>query len=569
MYSNTLTSLAILKVNVDHGRDYLDYIRPFILHVLVKNNPERITDSVVQDLISNDFGLEIPKRVVEIVLRRIARRRYIERNSGVYKITSVIPDPQLTPRMADAGRHIAAVVKGLREFSTETKKQISDDGEAIDAICSFLNEFGITCLRSYLQGTTIPVSRGTQRKDIVLVSEYVQHLRRSAPLRFKSFIVLVQGHMLANALTCPDLRSAPKNFKNVTFYIDTPILVRAIGADGDPLQRAARDLLTSVSRLGGRIAVFSHSREELQRVLQGAADSLERPNARSAIVFEARRKGATRSDLLLLAESVDDHLNSSGVAIETTPNYIEKFQIDETAFEKVLDDEVSYLNPRAKQYDINSVRSIYVIRATHPAPSLERSKAVFVTSNGGFAKAAWEYGQVHESSRSVSSVITDFALANIAWLKEPMETPSIPISQLLAISYAALEPSNELLEKFMTEIDRLATRGSITARDHQLLRSSPLVHGDLVHMTLGEESALTEETITETLSRVKNEIRKEESERLTAEQRDHQETRDALGEEEQRSRHVARRLYSRCQRRAAKWARCGSSVLTVLLFMGV
>ena len=569
MWNNTLTSLAILKVNVDHGRDYLDYLRPFILHVLVENNPERITDSVVRDLISRDFGLEIPERVVEIVLRRIARHRYIERNSGVYRITSVIPDPQLSPKMAEANRHIVVVVQGLREFSKGTIKPISNDGDAIATICSFLNEFGITCLRSYLRGTTIPVLRGTQRKDVVLVSEYVQHLRRTSPLRFKSFIVLVQGHMLANALTCPDLRNAPRNFKNVTFYVDTPLLVRAIGADGDALLNAARDLFALVRRLGAKVAAFSHSREELQRVLQGAANSLERPDARGATVFEARREGTTRSDLLLLAESVDDHLNDAGVVVEATPNYIERFQIDETEFEKVLDDEVSYLNPRAKQYDINSVRSIYVIRATDPASSLERSKAVFVTSNSGFATAAWEYGQLHESSRSVSSVITDFALANIAWLKEPMETPSIPTSQLLAISYAALDPPSELLEKFLVEIDRLTMQGSITARDHQLLRSSPLVYGDLMHMTLGEEAALTEETITETLSRVKNEIRKEESERLTEEQRGHQETIDALGQEEERSRQVTRRLYTRCHRKANRLARYVSVVLTALVSIGV
>ena len=56
MSSNTLTSLAILKVNVDHGRDYLDYLRPFILDVLAKNSPERITDVVVTRLISKNFG---------------------------------------------------------------------------------------------------------------------------------------------------------------------------------------------------------------------------------------------------------------------------------------------------------------------------------------------------------------------------------------------------------------------------------------------------------------------------------------------------------------------------------
>ena len=42
MLTNTLSSLAILKVNIDHGTDYLDYLRPFILHVLIEENPERI-----------------------------------------------------------------------------------------------------------------------------------------------------------------------------------------------------------------------------------------------------------------------------------------------------------------------------------------------------------------------------------------------------------------------------------------------------------------------------------------------------------------------------------------------
>ncbi len=29
----------MLKVNIDQGRDYLDYLKPFILQVLVDNNP--------------------------------------------------------------------------------------------------------------------------------------------------------------------------------------------------------------------------------------------------------------------------------------------------------------------------------------------------------------------------------------------------------------------------------------------------------------------------------------------------------------------------------------------------
>ena len=40
MSTATLTSLAILKVNLDQGNDYLDYLRPFILQVLVEHKPD-------------------------------------------------------------------------------------------------------------------------------------------------------------------------------------------------------------------------------------------------------------------------------------------------------------------------------------------------------------------------------------------------------------------------------------------------------------------------------------------------------------------------------------------------
>ena len=120
---------------------------------------------------------------------------------------------------------------------------------------------------------------------------------------------------------------------------------------------------------------------------------LESSEGRGAIVVEARRQGTTRSDLLLLAESIDDELSQAGVEVKATPRYLEEVQIDEIVFEQVLDDSVSYYNPRAKEYDINSVRSIYVIRGDRPAPSVEKARAVLVTSNSAFAKAAWEYGR--------------------------------------------------------------------------------------------------------------------------------------------------------------------------------
>ena len=118
MSTNTLTSLAILKVHVDQGKDYLDYLRPFILEVLIEHNPDPVTDSVVRHYIREQFGLEIPKRTIQIVLKRISRRYPLKRDHGVYRITGDLPDPQITAKQTHAERHISAVLGGTATVLT-------------------------------------------------------------------------------------------------------------------------------------------------------------------------------------------------------------------------------------------------------------------------------------------------------------------------------------------------------------------------------------------------------------------------------------------------------------------
>ena len=287
MATNTLTSLAILKVNIDQGKDYLDYLRPFIMQILVEQKPDPVTNSVISKHIRDRFGLEIPERTVQIVLKRISKRYSLKRDHGVYRITGDLPDPQITAKQSAAERHIATILGGLRQFSQDTMHPISSDEVAIGAICTFLAEFDVTCLRAYLRGTAIPTLERAHRTDIVLVSEYVQHVQRNEPERFNSFLLLVQGHMLANALLCPDLHHALNSYQNVTFYLDTPLLVRRLGMEGEAKQSATRALIDLLSNLGGKIVAFSHSREELQRVLQGAANYLETSSGRGTIIKES------------------------------------------------------------------------------------------------------------------------------------------------------------------------------------------------------------------------------------------------------------------------------------------
>lgn len=559
----------MLKVHVDHGQDYLDYLRPFILQVLVNHKPDPITDVVVRDHIRTDFGLEIPDRVVQVVLKRLSRKYPLKKYQGSYRITGDLPNPQIETAKADAGRHIKAVVAGLIKFSMNTAKPIAVDDDAITAICAFLSKFNIPCLRAYLRGTAIPTIEGHHDAQIVMVSKYVLSLQNADPERFESFLVVVKGHMLANALLCPDLQDAPKNYYGVTFYIDTPLLVQRLGLEGPPKQKAIENLIGLLLNLGATVATFSHSRNELERVIESAAKYMASPDGCSAIVMESRRHGTTKSDLLVLTGQIDDKLKEARINVVSTPHYIADFQIDEMAFEKALTDEVSYHNPNAKKNDINSVRSIYVLRKHTSPTSIERSKAVLVTNNVGYSRAAFLYSRRDEESREVSSVITDFSLANMAWLKAPLGAPTVPMTEVLAFSYAALQPSKELLDKYLSEIDKLEKQGTITARDHQLLRSSQIAQDELMNLTLGEEDALTEQTITETLKRVTDEIKREESIKYQSEQAAHRQTQERLDAEHATNNDIQKRLYWRCQRNAKICAWCASVGIVILLVAGI
>ena len=514
--ANTLSSLAMLKVSIDSGKDYLDYLKPYVIQVLVEAPPDIVSDASVAGKLRILCGLEIPYRTVNVVLQRLARDGYLSRANGAYTVVRELPAKDTSAARADAGRHIAAVTYSLRQFASQSAaREISED-DATDCLISFLSQFSIPCLKSYLRGTTLPNVNGHNEWQITLVSQFINELI-AKPELFESFMKLVQGHMLANALLCPDLKSVSKTYKDVVFYFDTPLLIQFLGLEGTQEKQAIDELIGLVQRLEGAIACFSHTFEELVNVIRNSASFVDSPRGRGTIVEEARKSGKSKSDLILAAQNAADVLAAGKISIIPTPPYDNKtheFEISEEVFADVLQEEVNHLNPKAKEYDVKSVRSVYVLRRGTLPFSVEKARAVLVTSNTRFSKAAYEYGRKAEHSQEVSTVITDFSLANTAWLKAPQGAPSLPRKEVLAFAYAALRPTTEFWNKVLDEAEKLEASGKISSRDHQLLRSSHHVQSELMKLTLGQDDALTEESITTTLLRVSTEIRKEESGRL-------------------------------------------------------
>ena len=326
------------------------------------------------------------------------------------------------------------------------------DDKITDILLSFIGRFGVEYLRAYVFKSALPVIPETAPKEQFIVSRFIANLYNINDPLFSCVSVLVKGHMYANAHVCPDLESLQKKFNNLTFYLDTPLVLNLLGMQRMEEKDASNELIYLLKKLKGTIAIFDHTAIEIRNILASAERNIDNPNASGEVVKEIRKSGIKRSDIILLRENLDEKLYELSIKIHKTPPYKIDYQISEEELKTEIEKELTYRNPEAIKFDINSIRSIYVLREGSVPKRLEDSKAVFVTQNSALAKAAYTLGQNHNSTREVSSTITDYSLANIAWLKAPLGAPELPTKELLAVCYAALEPSSELWHKYLNQI---------------------------------------------------------------------------------------------------------------------
>ena len=91
----------------------------------------------------------------------------------------------------------------------------------------------------------------------------------------------------------------------------------------------------------------------------------------------------------------------------------------------------------------------------------------------------------------------------------------------------------------------------------------------MMELTLGDEAALTEETISETLYRVTEEIKGEENQKLLGEMDAHRSTREDLIASQKRNRNIIKNIYWECDRKAKFRAGIVTAAIAIISLLGV
>lgn len=143
---------------------------------------------------------------------------------------------------------------------------------------------------------------------------------------------------------------------------------------------------------------------------------------------------------------------------------------------------------------------------------------------------------------ALPACLTDVIVGTAIWLQSPAKMSILNEKKLIADCYAALQPSNLLIKKLVTEADKLKKSGTVTNEEYYLLRTSRAVRELLTEKTMGDHENFTAKTPEEILEEMHEKIRREEGLKFLNEKEEHERTKRRLESIEEEKQAILKRI---------------------------
>ena len=184
------------------------------------------------------------------------------------------------------------------------------------------------------------------------------------------------------------------------------------------------------------------------------------------------------SDLLEFLAGIPDKLRGQSIEILAAPPYDLELGVDEKFLYSSLERDLKQANVDARTRDLQSLTAIFRIRKARAFKFLEKSKAIFVTSNKGLSDVATRFFQDHFRSEgqknAVQICMTDVVFASRLWVKIPTATRKLPKKQIIVHILGNMRANRSLKESFERKLKALVTSGDINNTEFELVRLSRL-----------------------------------------------------------------------------------------------
>lgn len=521
MINKTISSLAVIQALSKKGLTYIDYFVPFLLHVLKKENIEKIDVPQLKNSIHDEFGLLIPFHGVISIVKRAIKKGYINKKYGEYYagLTKINQDNNFDVLRKKQIKKLETIVTSFMKYAYDKFSQTLTEEEAQEAVLSFLKKHDAELVFSSNEEALLPTVK-RKKSNLYLVSKYIIDMQKSKNDVFEYIVELSFGQVIADCLLFEDVTAFSSNFKGVKFYLDAGIIYNLIGMQGIERKKAFYSFITTLKKSGAKLFVFEHTYEEISKNFNSCLYWYDNPGfdekkASKTMLFFLS-EGFGKEEINLFIVKANALLEKSEIQKVSKPPYedFKKYQIDEDKLKKCIiffyGDNANEEKDIIIQYDIDSIAAIHRLRKGKRFFSVHNASDIFVTTNGTLAGANRKFEKDRpEFQHEISTTLTDVFLGTILWVSHPQEYEKLNTEMILADAYAAINPDDALYKHYLNSLRKLREDDEITSDEFMLLRSHNVAIELLKTKTLNDEDNFTDRTPYEIYQEIKDTIKAE------------------------------------------------------------
>lgn len=544
-HSNTLKSLAFVKANWDlKKKDFLSNFVPFLCTLLYQKKYQYIDEShecinKITEEVKELFGINFSHYSITAIIKKAVKKGLLKKESHRFIVTEKIYDYDFTNKINEQIVNYNKILEKFIEYANQKYKKTINHEEAEKIIISFLKRFDLDILFAVYQNSPLP-NVSAEKQDLFILYKFIEEKYKSDYEIFRLFLDFVIGHILTSAIFYGDELKEyiePK-LKGLNLYLDTRLIFQILGTEGEVIQSVVKKFINELLNQGINLYLFSHTYNELFEILQTCLNWVENPQydpqKASPVLKYFKSEGFKQSDVTIFINSLDKVLKENKITKIESPDYQTNKILDESSFEKSLIDVYKKFNPQFDeetkgltiQRDIRSISAIYLLRKNEKPINIKNAKHAFVTTNSALAYVAREYEKKNDYGNCFPACLTDTFIGTLIWLRSPNKVIDFTESKLIVNIQAALNPAEDLLKKYILELEKLKSKQSISDDDYILLRDSQVAMDLLEEKTLGDPKQFTQKTPFEILDTIKNEA----EQKYRFEKENHEKTNKRLTE---------------------------------------
>lgn len=469
---NILTGYCFLAALTENQNDLYNHVyvpickRALSLYSLRGGTHGNAND--IKQLIKSEYGIDVPQLVVKKLINATfkslsnrARKKYsfnVFQHGETFEIQKyAFSDLELQYKKGQRN------AKALQEAFEAYLSLEGIDTTGLPTFANFL-EKNKRHLAAFFKNTGSINGDNVEASYIHHVA-FLEHIDTSNNDLFEIAKGLYIGSIVASFLEA-GIDLEPKFEPNEVYFLDTPIVLRALDLQKEEETEPIKELLEIIKNTGGKIKIFSITIEEIYKVIESAIGNYNATTPTSTINEACLRLGKNKAWLITYNGNLEKNI------LETLK--IEKETIQQVFIEKnQTSPDVKALQERRirKGNALHDVLAYLFVRQLRGSTIslFQKAKAWFLSNNTELLK----FNRELNPNSGITEIVMPDALTGLLWLKNPTKliekVKSVGLSELMAMTLNEEIASKELINEFESTIKGLE---GISEDDYRILLES-------------------------------------------------------------------------------------------------